>query len=57
MSSPHKPGRKRVLASKAGYGFILPEDEAMAFRRAGKQVLNVARRAVSAWRPAATTWR
>ncbi|HLI65691.1 MAG TPA: DNA topoisomerase IV subunit A [Caulobacteraceae bacterium] len=36
----HKPGRKRVLASKAGYGFIMPEDEAIAFRRAGKQVLN-----------------
>ncbi len=36
----HKPGRKRVLASKAGYGFIMPEDEAVAFRRAGKQVLN-----------------
>lgn len=38
---PHKPGRKRVIASKAGYGFILPEDEALAFRRAGKQVLTV----------------
>ncbi|HEX7887197.1 MAG TPA: DNA topoisomerase IV subunit A [Phenylobacterium sp.] len=37
---PHKPGTKRVLASKAGYGFILPEEEAIAFRRAGKQVLN-----------------
>jgi topoisomerase-4 subunit A len=36
----HKPGRKRVLASKAGYGFIMPEDEAIAFRRAGKQVLH-----------------
>jgi topoisomerase-4 subunit A len=36
----HKPGRKRVLASKAGYGFILPEEEAISFRRAGKQVLN-----------------
>jgi topoisomerase IV subunit A len=36
----HKPGRKRLLASKAGYGFVLPEDEAIAFRRAGKQVLN-----------------
>ena len=35
-----KPGRKRVLVSKAGYGFIMPEDEAIAFRRAGKQVLN-----------------
>ncbi len=36
----HKPGRKRFLASKAGYGFVMPEDEAIAFRRAGKQVLN-----------------
>jgi topoisomerase-4 subunit A len=37
---PHKAGRKRVLASKEGYGFIMPEDEALAFRRAGKSVLN-----------------
>ncbi len=37
---PHKPGGKRLLASKAGYGFILPEEEALAFRKAGKQVLN-----------------
>jgi len=37
---PHKPGTRRVLASKEGYGFILPEEEAIAFRRAGKQVLN-----------------
>ena len=36
----HKPGAKRLLASKDGYGFILPEEEAVAFRRAGKQVLN-----------------
>jgi topoisomerase-4 subunit A len=37
---PHKAGRRRLLASSEGYGFILPEDEALAFRRAGKQVLN-----------------
>jgi topoisomerase-4 subunit A len=37
----HKPGRRRVLASKAGYGFILSEDEAVSFRKAGKQVLTV----------------
>jgi len=37
---PHRPGTKRLLASKQGYGFILPEEEAIAFRRAGKQVLN-----------------
>jgi topoisomerase-4 subunit A len=38
---PHKPGRMRLLASKAGYGFLMNEDEAVAFRKAGKQVLNV----------------
>ncbi len=38
---PHRPGRQLVLASKAGYGFLLPEEEAIAMRRAGKQVLNV----------------
>jgi len=37
----HRPGAKRLLASKAGYGFVLAEEEAVAFRRAGKQVLNV----------------
>ncbi|WP_293679012.1 DNA topoisomerase IV subunit A [uncultured Phenylobacterium sp.] len=36
----HRPGARRVIASKEGYGFILPEAEAIAFRRAGKQVLN-----------------
>jgi topoisomerase-4 subunit A len=36
----HKPGRRRVLGSSAGYGFVMPEDEAVSFRRAGKQVLN-----------------
>jgi topoisomerase-4 subunit A len=36
----HRPGAKRFVASKEGYGFILPEEEAIAFRRAGKQVLN-----------------
>jgi topoisomerase-4 subunit A len=38
---PYKAGSKRVVASKEGYGFILPEEEALSFRRAGKQVLNV----------------
>ena len=37
----HRPGRKLVLASKAGYGFVLPEEEAVASKRAGKQVLTV----------------
>jgi topoisomerase-4 subunit A len=38
---PFKAGRKRFVASKAGYGFIMPEDEALATRKAGKQALNV----------------
>ncbi|HUO21483.1 MAG TPA: DNA topoisomerase IV subunit A [Caulobacteraceae bacterium] len=37
----HKAGRKRVIASKAGYGFVLSEDEALASKRGGKQVLTV----------------
>ena len=37
----HRPGRKLLLASKAGYGFVLPEEEAVASKRAGKQVLTV----------------
>src|SRR5579863_1979211 len=36
----HRAGERRVLASKPGYGFVLPVDEALAMRRAGKQVLN-----------------
>src|SRR5215472_1330887 len=36
----HRPGGKRVLGSKAGYGFIVPEDETVAMRRAGKQVMS-----------------
>ncbi len=38
---PLKPGARRVLASSAGYGFIAPEDDLVANRKAGKQVLNV----------------
>ena len=37
----HKPGRKLLVASSAGYGFIVPEDEVVAQTRSGKQVLNV----------------
>ncbi len=37
----YEPGRKRVLASRAGYGFIFAEDEAVSTRKAGKQVLIV----------------
>ncbi len=38
---PFRAGRKRVLASSAGYGFLVAEDELLANRRAGKSVLNV----------------
>ena len=38
---PFRSGRKRVLASSAGYGFLVAEDELLANRRAGKAVLNV----------------
>jgi topoisomerase IV subunit A len=38
---PYREGARRVLASKAGYGFILPEEEALSARRAGKQVMTV----------------
>jgi topoisomerase-4 subunit A len=44
----HRPGAKRLLASKEGYGFVLPEDEAIAFRRAGKQVLNAGSKGAAA---------
>ncbi|HWE46276.1 MAG TPA: DNA topoisomerase IV subunit A [Caulobacteraceae bacterium] len=36
----HKPGRKLLVASKDGYGFIVPEDDAIAQKRGGRQVLN-----------------
>lgn len=37
----HVPGGKLLVASSAGDGFVLPEEEAIAQKRAGKQVLNV----------------
>ncbi|MBJ6986816.1 MULTISPECIES: DNA topoisomerase IV subunit A [unclassified Devosia] len=37
----HKPGQKRIIASSAGYGFIVSEDDIIANTRKGKQVLNV----------------
>ncbi|WOI56669.1 DNA topoisomerase IV subunit A [Palleronia sp. LCG004] len=37
----HRPGARLIVASTAGDGFVLPEDEAVAQTRAGKQVLNV----------------
>ncbi len=37
----HKPGRKLLLASSAGDGFVASEDEVLAQTRTGRQVLNV----------------
>ncbi|MGJ8612187.1 MAG: DNA gyrase subunit A, partial [Octadecabacter sp.] len=37
----HQPGNKLLLASSAGDGFVVPEDDVIAQTRAGKQVLNV----------------
>jgi topoisomerase-4 subunit A len=37
----HEPGRKLLVASTAGHGFIVPEDEVIASTRKGKQVLNI----------------
>jgi topoisomerase-4 subunit A len=48
---PHKPGRKLILASHQGYGFILPEDEALASKRGGKQVLTVDAKGVAVCQP------
>ncbi|EPX76919.1 DNA topoisomerase IV subunit A [Litoreibacter arenae] len=37
----HTPGRKLLVASSEGNGFVVPEDEVVAQTRSGKQVLNV----------------
>ncbi len=37
----HRSGAKLLVASSAGDGFIVPEDEVVAQTRSGKQVLNV----------------
>ncbi|PPC87127.1 MAG: DNA topoisomerase IV subunit A [Hyphomicrobium sp.] len=37
----YEPGRKLLVASTGGYGFIVPEDEVIASTRKGKQILNV----------------
>jgi topoisomerase-4 subunit A len=37
----HHPGAKLLVASSAGDGFVVAEDEVVAQTRAGKQVLNV----------------
>ncbi|WP_299621260.1 DNA topoisomerase IV subunit A [uncultured Tateyamaria sp.] len=37
----HAPGRKLLVGSTSGDGFVVPEDEVIAQTRTGKQVLNV----------------
>ena len=37
----HEPGAKLLVASSAGDGFVVPEDDIIAQTRTGKQVLNV----------------
>ncbi len=37
----HKPGQKRLMASSAGDGFLVAEEDILAQTRSGKQVLNV----------------
>src|SRR5690606_18704324 len=37
----HQAGRKLLIASTGGNGFIVPEDDVVASTRKGKQVLNV----------------
>ena len=37
----NRPGRKLLVASTAGNGFVVPEDEVVAHTRNGKQVLNL----------------
>jgi len=37
----NRPGRKLLVASTAGNGFIVPEDEVVAHTRNGKQILNL----------------
>ncbi len=37
----HEPGRKLLVGSTGGYGFVVAEEEIVASTRKGKQVLNV----------------
>jgi topoisomerase-4 subunit A len=37
----HRPGQRVIVASTAGDGFVVPEDDIVAQTRSGKQVLNL----------------
>jgi topoisomerase-4 subunit A len=41
----HKEGRKLLLASDTGHGFVTSEDDAVAVTRSGKRVMNVKKEA------------
>ncbi|HEY1836302.1 MAG TPA: DNA topoisomerase IV subunit A [Rhizomicrobium sp.] len=41
----HRPGRKLLLASDTGHGFVTNEDDAVAMTRSGKRVMNVKKEA------------
>ena len=45
---PHRPGGRLVVASTAGDGFMVAEDEIVAQTRAGKQAMNLAPGVVAA---------
>ncbi len=44
----HRPGRRLLVAASDGRGFLVPEDEAVAQTRTGRQVLNPAEGAEAA---------
>ncbi len=37
----HTPGARLIVAASSGHGFLVPEDEVIATKRNGRQVLNV----------------
>jgi topoisomerase-4 subunit A len=37
----HRDGRRLLLAASSGHGFVTAEDDAVALKRSGKQVMNV----------------
>jgi topoisomerase-4 subunit A len=47
----HRPGEKLLVASSAGDGFVVPEDDVIAQTRSGKQVLNVRDAVASVCKP------
>jgi topoisomerase-4 subunit A len=48
----YEPGAKRLLASSDGYGFLCPDEELLATKKAGKQALHVGEGAAIVCAPA-----